>query len=308
MSARAYARMAAQGKAMKILNMKQPVFRPPSEAQSFVLQGTLGCSWNHCTYCLMYRGKQFAVRPLDEVLSDIRVAGQEFEGVFDKVFVGDGDALAMDVDHWLPILEESHRMFPGLRQVSCYATARNLLKKTPQELDILRKAGLKMVYMGPESGDDIVLKNIVKGGTAEDHIQACQKLKAAGIQNSSIFLLGIGGVERSQQHAEASGRLVTAMDPEYVSALTVEVLEGTPLEKQHKREKFILPDVYDLLRELRTIVEVANPTNAVFRTNHASNYLAIGGHLPRDRDRLLAVIDDALDGKIPLRAEEDRGL
>jgi len=296
-SYQAYGRMLAQREASDLLKYQGPMFRPPSESQSFLLQATIGCSWNACTYCLMYRNKKFHTRPIDEVLTDLRSAAKKFQGIFDKMFVTDGDALVMKTEDWLPILQEAYKLIPDLKQVSCYATARNVLSKSTEELTQLSKAGLKMVYMGPESGDDIVLKQIVKGGTFADHAEAAKRLKQAGIMNSCIFLLGVGGVERSKEHALGSAKLVTAMDPEYMSALTVEILEGTPLQKFYKRQKFVMPEPMGILRELRLFVEHANPTNAVFRTNHASNYLPLSGNLPQDRERLLHTVDMALAGK-----------
>eukprot|EP00906_Rhabdomonas_costata_P031998 RCo045122 len=303
-----FGRMIAQQEASQQLKYVGPMFRPPSEAQSFLLQATIGCSWNACTYCLMYRSKRFRTRPIEEVLADLRKGGEQFGGVFEKMFVTDGDALVMEMPHWRAILPEAHRAFPGLKQVSCYATARNVLGKSAEELAELRKGGLSIVYMGPESGDDEVLKQIVKGGTFEEHQEAGKKLKAAGIKNSCIFLLGVGGVARSKEHAIGSAKLATAMDPEYISALTVEVLPGTPIEKFQKRNKFVMPTPMQILEELRTFVTHANPTHAVFRTNHASNYLPLMGNLPSDRERLLQTLELALAGKIQLRPEEDRAL
>eukprot|EP00996_Jenningsia_fusiforme_P001281 NODE_2173_length_1272_cov_30.222404_g1976_i0.p1 GENE.NODE_2173_length_1272_cov_30.222404_g1976_i0~~NODE_2173_length_1272_cov_30.222404_g1976_i0.p1 ORF type:complete len:313 (-),score=48.20 NODE_2173_length_1272_cov_30.222404_g1976_i0:215-1153(-) len=303
------ARMFLQHEASVRLGHVGMLYRPPSESDAFVLQATIGCSWNHCSYCVMYRGKEFRVRELPEVLEDVRTAGSEFGSDFEKVFVADGDALAMPTSNWLPVLNELSANFPKLRHVSCYATARNVLAKSPSELEALRAAGLRMVYMGPESGDDATLKSIVKGSTAEEHVEAAQRIKAAGIRNSAIFLLGIGGVgESSMRHAEESARLASLMDPDYLSALTVEVIPGTPLEKKVARRRVEIPGPDGILRELRRFVELAAPTKAVFRTNHASNYLSLSGYLPQDRERLLSRLDGALNGAVPLRPEEMRGL
>jgi len=201
-----------------------PVFRPPSEAGSFLLQATVGCSWNHCTYCAMYRTKQYHVRPLSEILEDITMAGRAFGDDVRKVFVLDGDALAVGMDVWEPMLQALSATFPRLRRVSCYATALNLLAKSQQDLERLRVLGLKLLYIGPESGDDVTLKRIAKGATAADHTEAAAKARAAGLKQSVIFLLGAGGAERTMEHAAASARLATAMDPEYLSALTLRVM------------------------------------------------------------------------------------
>ncbi|MEM7263216.1 MAG: radical SAM protein [Planctomycetota bacterium] len=284
------------------------LYRPPSEAHSYILQATIGCSWNKCTYCDMYRDKQFRVRPLEETLEDITLAGAAAGAQIEKVFVADGDALILELEHWIAILEACRRTFPRLRQVSCYAMASNVLEKTPQELRALREAGLSLLYIGPESGDDITLKKIAKGSDFEDHAEAAKRAHAAGMKISAIFLLGAGGVDRSDEHAHASARLATAMNPEYLAALTLTVVPGTPHARMQEKGLFELPSVEGFLRELRIFVDEACPTDAVFRTNHASNYLPIGGRLPQDREAIVAVIDEALNGDVPLRSEMFRGL
>jgi len=284
------------------------LYRPPSEADSLILQATIGCSWNHCTYCDMYREKSFRVRDLRESLEDLDHAGNvAARDEVTKLFVADGDALVLPMDHWLPILDRSRSLFPHVRRVSCYAMARNVLEKSDAELRELREAGLSLLYLGPESGDDATLKRIAKGDDAAAHVLAAKRAHAAGMQISVIALLGIAG-ERAREHATATGELVTAMDPEFFSALTVTVVPGTPLFTLKQRGKFHVPAVPDLLRELRGMVASAHPTNATFRTNHASNYLPLGGQLPRDSARILDVIDAAVNGEIPLRPEHHRGL
>lgn len=284
------------------------MFRPPSEADAFILQATIGCSWNHCTYCDMYRDKTFRVRPADRILADIEAAAEQHASRVEKVFVADGDALAMDLELWRAILEACRRSFPRLRRVSCYATARNILEKTDDELRALRAGGLDLLYIGPESGDDVVLKRIAKGGSFSDHAEAASRAKAAGLRLSCIFLLGAGGLDRSAEHASASARLATAMDPEFLSALTLTVVPKTPIARQAQAGRFVLPEPAQLLRELRTLVDEARPSSALFRTNHASNYLPLAGRLPDDRERIVAAIDAALAGALPLRPEWARGL
>jgi radical SAM superfamily enzyme YgiQ (UPF0313 family) len=286
----------------------EPVFRPPSEADSFLLQASVGCSWNHCTYCAMYRQKQYRVRPLPEIVEDIAAAGQAVGDYVRKVFVLDGDALAMGLEVWEPILQTLAATFPKLRRVSCYATALNLLAKSQQELERLRGLGLKLLYIGPESGDDATLKQIAKGATAADHVEAAAKARAAGLKQSVIFLLGAGGAARSVEHATGSARLATGMDPEYFSALTLMLIPGTPIYRLFERGQFELPDLPGILRELRILVDEARPSDAVFRSNHASNYVAIAGRLPRDRQAILRQIDAALSGDLPCRPEWSRGL
>ncbi len=284
------------------------VYRPPSEADSYLLQATIGCSWNHCTYCATYQDKQFRVRPPAETLEDIAMAGRAYGARVRKVFVMDGDALVMDLELWEPILQALSATFPNLQRVSCYATASNLLAKTPPELARLRELGLTLLYIGPESGDDVTLKRIAKGATAAEHVEAAAKAREAGLQQSLIFLLGAGGVERSVAHATASAQLATAMDPEYMAALTLMLIPSTPIHQLAASQRFQMPSIEDLLRELRIMVAEAEPTDALFRCNHASNYLPIGGRLPRDRAAILQSIDAALAGKVPFREEWSRGL
>ena len=284
------------------------LFRPPSEADSYILQATVGCSWNRCTFCAMYRDREFRARGLDETLEDIRLAGRTFGEQVEKVFVADGDALVLGMDSWEPILRECQRAFPRLRRVSAYATALNLLEKTPADLARLRELGLALLYIGPESGDDATLKSLAKGVGFAEQAEAARRAHAAGMRLSAMFLLGVGGVARSEEHARASARLATAMDPRFLSLLTLTVIPGTPLATAERRGRFELPGIAGLLREARIFVDEARPSGAIFRANHASNYLPLAGRLPRDRERLLAVIDAALTGRIPLRPEWMRGL
>ena len=284
------------------------VYRPPSEADAYILQATIGCSWNHCTYCDMYRAKTYRVRPVEELLQDIRAARLAYGDEVRKVFVADGDALGMETEIWLEILAACRTAFPRLKRVSAYATAMNLLRKSDEDLLRLREAGLTQLYIGPESGDDATLKRIAKGAGFAEHVEAAVKARRAGIKLSAIFLLGVGGVERSQEHAEGTARLITEMAPRFASLLTLTVIPGTPIDTLQKRGGFELPSVRRMLEELRPIVALAEPTDAIFRTNHASNYLPLGGRLPRDRERILAAVDGALRGEVLLRPEWARGL
>ena len=291
-----------------MLRYEAPLFRPPSEAESLILQATVGCSWNHCTYCAMYREKTFRVRPLDEVVAEVRLAAQECGPGVTRVFVADGDALAMEPGHWEPLLLACREAFPRLRRVSAYATALNVAAKSDGELRRLRELGLSLLYVGPETGDDVAFRRIAKGAGFAEHALAARRAHAAGMKLSAIFLLGAGGVERSREHAEGAARLVTEMDPEFLSVLTLTVVPGTPLAALAARGGFALPSVERMLEELRTIVAESRPTGAIFRTNHASNHLPLEGRLPRDRDRILATVDRALAGEFPLRPEWARGL
>lgn len=284
------------------------IYRPPSEADSYILQATIGCSWNHCTYCDMYRDKAFRVRDLDETLADIRTAAKSFGENITKVFVADGDALVLDLRHWEAILPACHDAFPRMKRVSAYATAVNINEKSDAELKRLRELGLSLLYMGPETGDDVTFKRIAKGSNFDEHVEAARRAHEAGMKVSAIFLLGAGGTERSREHAEGSASLISAMDPEFVSALTLTIIPGTPIAKMQAAGKFTLPSVTRMLEELRTMVAAASPTDAIFRTNHASNYLPLAGRLPQDRDRIVEALDKALSGEIALRPEWSRGL
>jgi len=284
------------------------IYRPPSEADAYILQATIGCSWNHCTYCDMYRSKAFRVRALDETLEDIRAAGSSFGANVTKVFVADGDALVLDLAHWEAILDACRRAFPRMRRVSAYATAMNVNEKSPAELARLHELGLSLLYMGPETGDDGTFKRIAKGSNFEEHVEAARRAHDAGMKVSAIFLLGAGGTERTHEHATESAKLITAMDPEFVSALTLTIVPGTPIAKMQAQGKFTLPSVNRMLGELRTMVAEASPSDAVFRTNHASNYLPLAGRLPQDRKRIVSLLDKALAGDLALRPEWSRGL
>jgi radical SAM superfamily enzyme YgiQ (UPF0313 family) len=195
-----------------------------------------------------------------------------------------------------------------MKRVSAYATAVNINEKSDAELKRLRELGLSLLYMGPETGDDVTFKRIAKGSNFDEHVEAARRAHEAGMKVSAIFLLGAGGTERSREHAEGSASLISAMDPEFVSALTLTIIPGTPIAKMQAAGKFTLPSVTRMLEELRTMVAAASPTDAIFRTNHASNYLPLAGRLPQDRDRIVEALDKALSGEIALRPEWSRGL
>lgn len=289
------------------MRYQEPLFRPPAEADSFILQATLGCSWNACTYCAMYRSKSYCVRPLADTQADIQSA-TPYADEIRHVFVADGDPLGMDMAHWEGILQSLSQTFPRLRRVSTYATARNILEKSPDDLQKLKAWGLGLLYIGPESGDDLTLKRLAKGATAQDHIWAAERAQEAGLEQSLIFLLGAGGRERSLEHAKASGELAGQMSPRFLSTLTLTVVPGTPIARLEQEGSFELPDKHGLLQELHTLIEACEPKNAIFRSDHASNYLPIEGRLPRDKATILKKIEAALQGHTQLRPEWARGL
>ncbi len=280
------------------------VIRPPSEAESYILQITYGCSHNRCTFCGTYQDKPFQVRPVEEVLEDVALAGQLLPDTR-RVFLADGNGLVLSTSRLVAVLDALAAAFPLLRRVSIYANARDVLNKSDADLALLRQKKLDIVYLGLESGSDEVLRRVGKGATAADMVAAVAKAKQAGMRVSVIALLGLGGVELSTQHAEQTGRVVSAMDPHYLSLLTLMLVPGTQLHRQWESGAFQLLEPLDLLRELRHVVfHLDGLSRCVFRTNHASNYLPLAGTLARDKAYLLAAIDGALSqGPAALRPE-----
>ncbi len=285
------------------------VVRPPSEADSYILQITYGCSHNGCTFCGTYLDKPFQVRPVEEVLEDIKLRREVMPDTM-RVFLADGNALVLSAGRLVPILDALASAFPNLRRVGVYANARDLLSKSLDELKLLREKRLQIVYLGLESGSDEVLRRINKEATAVEMIEAVHHAKTAGIRVSIIGILGIGGADLSAEHSEATGRVVSAMDPPYFSLLTLMLVPGTPLHQQWREGTFQLLDPEEMLAELRqTILHTDGLTRCLFRTNHASNYVPLAGTLSRDKEALLATLDAALArGKSALRPEAWRGL
>ena len=285
------------------------VVRPPSEADSYILQVTLGCSHNRCTFCGTYLDKPFRARAADEVLEDVALASERLPDTR-RVFLADGNALVVSTRRLAGILDALASGFPRLRRVGIYANARDLLDKSHADLAMLRRKKLEIVYLGLESGSDEVLRRIHKGATAAEMVEAVHKAKHAGMRVSVIALLGIGGTDLSARHAEQTGRVVSAMDPHYLSMLTLMLVPGTELYRRWQSGTFEPMKPEGLLTELRQVVTHLNGlSRCVFRTNHASNYLPLAGTLSRDRERLLATLDQALaQGRSALRPEAWRAL
>ncbi len=285
------------------------VIRPPSEAESYLLQITYGCSHNRCTFCGTYPDKPFQVRPVDEVLEDVALASRRIPDVR-RVFLCDGNALVLDMERLSTVLDALKAAFPLLRRISIYANARDILAKSETDLAVLREMGLELIYLGLESGCDEVLRRVDKGATAADMIAAVNRAKQAGMRASVIALLGLGGTELSDRHADDTAEAVNAMDPQYLSMLTLMLVPGTPLHHQWQAGKFQLPEPEALLGELRRVIAgTGGLTRCVFRTNHASNYVPLAGTLSRDKPRLLDTLDAALArGKKAFRPEAWRGL
>jgi radical SAM superfamily enzyme YgiQ (UPF0313 family) len=285
------------------------IIRPPSEADSYILQITYGCSHNRCTFCGTYLDKPFQVRPLEEVLEDIALAQERMPGTR-RVFLADGNGLVLSTERLVTILDALASGFRLLRRVGIYASARDILGKSDDDLAMLQQRKLGIIYLGLESGNDEVLRRVHKGITAAEMVAAVHKLRHAGMRTSVIAILGLGGTELSLPHAEETGRVVSAMDPEYLSMLTLMLVPGTELYRQWQSGAFELPEPAGLLHELRQVIaRLDGMSRCIFRTNHASNYLPLAGTLSRDKGRLLATIDEALTrGRSALRPEAWRAL
>ena len=284
-----------------------PVYRPPGEWRSFLVQATIGCSHNGCTFCGMYKGKRFRVRPLEEILGDIREAAC-FYDQYEKVFICDGDAIAMDTQDLIRILEEIKRDFPRCRLISTYAGPISTLKKTPEELKALGEAGLGRAYLGIETGLDALLKSTNKGVNRAQMLQAGRSLREAGIDLWGIILIGLGGKELSMDNARATAALVNEMKPNHLSAMNYTPVEGTRLGNQALRGEFQVLSPGESLEETAELIRNLNVTGMHFTSDHASNYLPLKGTLCQERERLLGLIDGALRGSVGIRSEESRGL
>ena len=283
------------------------VYRPPSEARSLIVQVTYGCSHNTCAFCSMYKAKKFTLRPMEEILEDFRMARQAYSKV-GRIFLADGDALirpAVDLERILEVIGE---LFPECERVTCYASPSSVHKRTSEELKRLRERNLTMVYMGLESGCDEVLKRMRKGHTAADIVAAGQKINAAGIDLSVTAISGLGGVELWREHAMDTAAALSAMKPAYIGLLTLMVEPGTPLYDWVEKGQFQLLDSHQVLEETALLVAQLDCEGAVFRMNHASNYLTLKGTLNEDKQALLKRIHSAMSGRTDLRPEYFRAL
>ncbi len=283
------------------------IIRPPSEADSILLQVTLGCSHNKCRFCGTYPDKRFAIKPDAVINADIDYAARHFTRQR-RLFLCDGDALIIPQKRLEAILARVLEKLPWVTRVGVYANAKSIKMKSDAELARLREMGLGIAYMGLESGDDVTLKHIRKGATAETMIAMGQKIRAAGIRLSITVLLGIAGMERSLIHARETGRVLSAIDPEYVGALSLMLIPGTPLHEEYKAGDFPLLDSRQMLAELREMIAHTDMSRGLFHANHASNYLPIRARMPRDKAATLELIDSALSGRVGLRPEWMRAL
>lgn len=286
-----------------------PLYRPPSEADSLILQATIGCSYNRCTFCAMYRHKRFRVRSIDELRTEITWARERL-GDVRKVFLADGDALVAKASYLGQILEALREAFPSLRRVSTYASPQSIQIRTVDEMRALREAGLTLYYLGIESGHDEVLSRLEKGVDAEAMITCGRKVHEAGVRLSTMILLGAGGRSLSRAHARESARVVNAIQPRFVSTLVMTPVDDTPLGEQDRKGEVDHLEPIELAGELRTFLAELDLRSTIFRSNHASNYLALAGTLPKDRRRLIAALDAVLadPDAAPFRPDLLRGL
>ena len=273
------------------LGYDYPLYRPPSEANSIIFQVTLGCSFNKCSFCNMYRTKDYSERPWEEIMSEIDIVSNSFPQT-ERIFLADGDAINLSTEKLIKILEYIKEKFPNLKRISCYAMPKNLLQKTPAELTLLNKKGLDMLYIGIETGNDILLKKITKGATSKSIIDACNRAKKSGFIISCMIILGIGGKRYSVDHIKETARVVSEVSPNFLAALTLIIEDGVYDEFMKKfAEPFETLDDSLILNELELLLSEINPISPiVFRANHASNVYSIGGNLPEDREKMIALV------------------
>ncbi|MFO1428814.1 MAG: radical SAM protein [Candidatus Competibacteraceae bacterium] len=291
-----------------LLNYDMPLYRPPSEGKNLIFQVTLGCSFNRCSFCSMYRTKEFSVRPLEQVLAEIKRVSRDYPTAR-RVFLADGDALAAPTEHLLTVLQTLYVAFPRLERVASYALPNNLRKKTLAELQSLRESGLSLIYYGIETGSADLLKRITKGATPQAMIEGLHKAKEAGLRISTTVILGLGGQNYWQEHIDATADLVNQVALDYLSTLQLGL---DPMIREEFFKKFKEPfqpqDDFGMLEEqTRLLQRLEPPAPLVFRSNHASNALALAGTLPQDREKLLALLALASQGQVGLRPFWVRG-
>lgn len=283
------------------------VYRPPSEARSLIVQVTIGCAHNKCTFCTMYKGKQFRVRKKEEVLEDFQMAYDTYGDRIRRIFLADGDALIVRTPDLLDILNFIREKFPSTERVTSYGTPGDILRKSVEELKSLARAGLDMVYMGAESGDAVTLERINKGVTREEIIEAGQKLRRCGIRSSITLISGLGGRERKREHAVESAKLISAIKPDYVGFLTLMLDESTEIYRQIQAGEMELLTPEEVVEEMRLFLTNVDSQGTVFRANHASNYVILKGNLNEDIEEMLQRLDE-VEKAGKYRPERVRGL
>ena len=283
------------------------IFRPPSEANSILLQVTTGCSHNKCTFCAMYKGSRFSIKSDDIIFADIDFAATHCRRQ-NRLFLCDGDALILPQQRLVRILTEIKTKLPWVNRVGVYANTKSIKRKSVAQLEELKNLGLLIAYMGLESGDDRTLEDINKGADSGQMIEMGGKIRSAGIKLSVTVLLGIAQKKRSHIHGRESGRVLTAIDPEYVGALSLMLSDGTPLHRSWNEGTWELPGPQEMLEELKVMLINTELSNGYFHANHASNYLPIKAKLPGDKAKTLRLIEQALQGSVSLKPEYMRGL
>ncbi len=283
------------------------IIRPPNEIDSILLQVATGCPHNRCTFCGAYRDRDFRLKPASMVQADLRWAARHL-GRMRRLFLCDGDCLSLSHARLMTLLADVREHLPQVARVGSYASARSLARKSDAELAELRRAGLTHVYMGVESGDDAVLARVGKGCSRDDIIAQGLRVSAAGMKLNVSVIVGLGGVEGGLVHARETGGLLSAMNPDFIGVLSLMLVPGTPLYADHAAGRFALPDAHGLLRELRELLATTSVRSGIFLANHASNHLPLRLRLPRDRERGLALLDQALDGYVALKPEWLRAL
>ncbi len=284
------------------------IYRPPSEAYSLILQVTIGCAWNRCTFCPSFKEKKFRIRPLEDVFVDL-MAARNYYSYVKKVFLADGDALICKTSYLEDIYKKINELFPECESINLYARAKDILNKSEDDLLKLKKLGLKIVYIGVETGSPVVLEKIQKGETREQLIEAVKKVENLGIKTSLTFLSGIGGRKYREEHAKETGSIISEMNPSYVSLLTTMVVPGTKLYDELQSGEFELLKPREVIEEAITILEnIDVKKKCVFRSNHASNYVALKGDLPKDKKRMIKELKYALEHEETWRDEAYRGL
>jgi radical SAM superfamily enzyme YgiQ (UPF0313 family) len=275
---------------MEIL-YNHPLYRPPSEANSMIFQVTLGCSFNKCSFCNMYRTKEYSERPWEEIKKEIDFAAKAYPET-QRIFLADGDALNLATDKLIQILEYTYTKFINLKRVSCYAMPKNILQKKDDDLYKLRAAGLGMLYVGVETGNDILLKKVTKGARSKGIIESCQKAKRHGYILSCMIILGLGGKTYTNEHIRDTARVVSEIAPDYLGALTLYLEDEIYNEFMTKFDEPFTPlDDIAVLEELEMLISNFNPaTPVIFRANHASNIYSLGGTLPNDKHKLFSLI------------------
>lgn len=283
------------------------VYRPPSEGRSLIIQATIGCSHNKCTFCNMYKTKQFRIRNIDKIIEDLVWAREQY-GYIEKIFIADGDALIIPTDKFIIILDKIKELFTECARVTVYASPKSILLKTKEELQILKDKGLAMVYLGIESGDDEILRRVNKGATSKEIVEAGRKVKEGGIKLSCTLISGLGGVENSKNHAMNSAKVINAIDPDYLGLLTLMTPEDAPIYEEIKSGELTLLSPSEVMEEVYDLVKALEVTKCIFRSNHASNYAPLAAVLGEEKEQLLFDIEGFLEGESNFKPEYFRGL